>query len=87
MTAERALILQRLSVLVVERLDITLPREGTDENLGLLGHGIGLDSIEAYQLVAAIEEEFDLTLEDEELDPLHFRTFGSLATLVQKKLP
>ena len=86
MTSSRGEILERLGELVVGRLEVALPSNGLDEDLGLLGHGIGLDSIEALQLAAAMEEEFDLTLDDDELDPQHFRTFGSLATLVEEKL-
>jgi acyl carrier protein len=87
MALARTQILERLASLVANRLDIALPREGLGEDLGLLGQGIGLDSIEVLELVAAMEEEFDLTLYDDELDPQHFRTFGTLATLVQEKLP
>ena len=63
--------------------------EGTkkiDEQVGLLGHGIGLDSIEILSVVAAIEDGFGLTLEDEELQVRYFRTLGSLVTFIQGKL-
>lgn len=56
-----------------------------DETTGLFGRGVGLDSIEVLQLVAAMEERFDVTVEDEELDPERFRTVGSLATFIEEK--
>jgi len=83
---ERAEIMRRLEDLVSERLQIPLPAQGLGEDYGLLGQGIGLDSVEALELVAAMEEAFDLTIPDEELDPRHFRTFGSLAGFLQEKL-
>jgi acyl carrier protein len=85
------MILTRNEVLI--RLGMILDRlnfiEGTkkiDEQVGLLGHGIGLDSIEILSVVAAIEDEFSLTLEDEELQVEYFRTLGSLVTFIQGKL-
>lgn len=55
-----------------------------EENTGLLGKGIGLDSIEVIQLVAALEEEFDLTIEDDDLLPEHFYTLGALITFLEE---
>jgi acyl carrier protein len=46
----------------------------------LLGRGIGLDSIEALALVAELEEEFAIRVEDEEL---RLELFESLRTLAQ----
>jgi acyl carrier protein len=85
------MILTRNEVLI--RLGMILDRlnfiEGTkkiEEHVGLLGHGIGLDSIEILSVVAAIEDEFGLTFEDEELQVEYFRTLGSLVTFIQGKL-
>ena len=57
-----------------------------DEPTGLLGRGIGLDSVDTLQLVTAIEERYDLTLEDDELAADRFRTVESLITFLQEKL-
>ena len=57
-----------------------------DETTGLFGRGIGLDSIEALRLVSAAEERFDLTVDDEELEPGHFRTVGAFASFVEERL-
>ena len=51
-----------------------------DEATGLLGQGIGLDSVEALQLVARMEEAFDMTIADEDLDAAHFRTVGTFTS-------
>ena len=56
-----------------------------EEKTGLLGKGIGLDSIEVIQLVAALEEEFDLTIDDDELLPGHFVCLGDLITFLEKR--
>jgi acyl carrier protein len=58
-----------------------------DDATGLLGHGIGLDSIEVLNLVGAIEEAFGITVDDDDLDPVHFQTVGSLVVFIQARLP
>ncbi len=66
------------------------PKAGStefDESTGLLGRGIGLDSVEALQLVARMEEAFDLTIADEDLEASHFRTVGSFARFIEERLP
>jgi acyl carrier protein len=56
------------------------------EESGLLGKGIGLDSLEVLQLVVAAEERFDLTVDESELKPEHFRTVGSFASFLGERL-
>ena len=60
-------------------------KDQPEEKTGLLGKGIGLDSIEVIQLVAALEEEFDLTIDDDELLPGHFVSLGDLITFLEKR--
>jgi acyl carrier protein len=57
-----------------------------DDSTGLLGHGIGLDSIEVLALVCAIEEAFDLTVADDCLQRTYFETIGSLVAFIQERL-
>lgn len=54
------------------------------ESTGLLGKGIGLDSIEVIQLVAALEEQFNLTIDDDHLLPECFNSLGDLVTFLEK---
>lgn len=58
-----------------------------DAATGLLGEGIGLDSVEILKLVCAIEEEFDLTLDESELTAARFKTVGALAGFIEEKRP
>jgi acyl carrier protein len=58
-----------------------------DETTGLLGQGIGLDSVEALQLVATMEQAFGITIADEDLDAAHFRTVASFARFIEERLP
>jgi len=82
----RPVILGRLRTLLAERLGFTADGELV-EATGLLGQGIGLDSVEVLQLVSAIEEAWGLTIEDDELKREHFVTLGSVVSFVQERLP
>lgn len=54
------------------------------EETPLLG-GV-VDSLELMKLVAFIEEEFDVTLDDEDITVEHFRTVGDVERLVQRRV-
>jgi acyl carrier protein len=82
----RTVILDRLRALLAERLGFASDGP-VDESTGLLGQGIGLDSVEVLQLVSAIEEAWSLTIEDEELKREHFATLGTVVSFVQERLP
>ena len=78
---------------VLEVIGCTLARLGfvddagvRAESEGLLGCGLGIDSVDALQLIAAFEERFDLTIDDELLEPELFETIGSLADFVEGRL-
>jgi acyl carrier protein len=57
-----------------------------DGETGLLGQGIGLDSVEALQLVARMEEAFDMTIADEDLDAAHFRTVATFTRFIAERM-
>jgi acyl carrier protein len=85
--AGRTAILVRVSGLLAERLGFDGNGHQLDEATGLLGQGIGLDSVEVLQLVSAIEEAYGLTIDDDELDREHFLTLGSVVTFIAERLP
>lgn len=85
-TEEGSELHARLVELIERTTSTPLPESGITANTGLLGRGIGLDSIEVLSLVSAIEEAFDLTIADEELKPEHFATVGTLVEFVGRRL-
>jgi acyl carrier protein len=73
--------------ILVERLDIDAAVvNASDSNAPLLGHGIGLDSVEALQLVVGLEQAFDLEVPDEDLNIELFESISSLVRYVEKRL-
>jgi acyl carrier protein len=75
-----------IGAILHERLALAGNGAALDEDTGLLGAGIGLDSFEVLQLVGALEERFDLTIDDDDLLPDHFRTVGTLLRFLAPRL-
>ena len=52
----------------------------------LLGQGIGLDSVETMALIVAIEEEFEISVPDSDLNAPLFENIDTLAKYVLQKV-
>jgi acyl carrier protein len=74
---------RRLKRLIVEtlNLDSVEPQSIADEQ-PLFGSGLGLDSVDALELMVAIEKEFGIRMEAGELDRTAFASVAALARLV-----
>ncbi|MBI3767473.1 MAG: acyl carrier protein [Deltaproteobacteria bacterium] len=79
-------LIAALRAILRERLALGGDEGALDTDTGLLGAGIGLDSFEVLQLVAALEERFGLTIDDDDLLPDHFRTVGTLLRFLEPRL-
>jgi acyl carrier protein len=53
-----------------------------DAGTPLLGHGIGLDSVDILAVSAGIEEHFDIQIPDDDLTLELFESIGTLADYV-----
>lgn len=62
---------------LLEQADITTP---------LLGRGIGLDSVEAMRLGLGLENAFDISIADADLNAELFSSIGHLANYVEQKI-
>lgn len=72
----------RLSGFVKEELLSIGPDEPFDENTNLLA--LGLDSLKMMRLVVFIEEERQLVIPDERVNPRVFSTLKSILELVEQ---
>lgn len=59
--------------------------KGIDSTAPLFRKGLGLDSIDALELVVAIEKIFNIIIEDEEVGKRAFASINALATFIQNK--
>ena len=57
-----------------------------DSSTPLLGRGIGLDSVETLTLVAGIEKEFNIQIDDADLTVDLFRNIGTLTRYVAERM-
>lgn len=80
--ARREDALARVRDVLVNNLKVALPPEQIELDVPLFGTGLGLDSVDAVELVVAIEQEFDLRLAEDGVGPWALRTVHSLVELV-----
>ena len=77
----------RLKTLIVESLNLQGVTEGAiGDDDPLFGGSLGLDSVDALELVLAIEREWGLQLQAHEVDKAAFRSIATLAGFVRSCL-
>jgi acyl carrier protein len=76
---------QRIKILLVERLRLEIEADSISDSEPLFGEGLGLDSIDALELVLGIEQEFGVKIEDEEVGAQVLASIDSLADFVRTK--
>jgi len=75
-----------LKKMIIETLKLEgVTIEEIDSNASLFRKGLGLDSIDALELVVAIEKIFNVIIEDEEVGKKAFASINALVKFIQKK--
>ena len=78
---QRENMLNRVIELLISDLQLDRSSEELDPDTPLFGTGLGLDSVDAVELVVALESEFGISL-DEGDSPFALRTINSLVDAV-----
>lgn len=74
---------QRLRKLIVERLKLEISPDDIQAEQPLFGDdGLGLDSIDALELVLGIEQELGVRIDDEDVGSQAFASVRALASFV-----
>lgn len=81
----RATQLARVRRVLIEDLHVQREPEEIDPDAPLFGTGLGLDSVDAVELVVSLETEFAFRLDDDALARPSMRTVNSLVDLVLRK--
>lgn len=73
--------------LIVRRLKLEIPPEEIDLDAPLFGEGLGLDSIDALELVVGLEQEFRIQIPDADVGKKVFASVRSIAAYVRRSSP
>ena len=77
---QRKDLTRRLKETLVERLDLDRHCDEIPDDCLLFGVGLGLDSVDALEIVVAVESEFGLRVEDDDMQEI--RSVNSIVDLI-----
>ncbi len=72
--------------IVISSLGLNVSPDKIALSDGLLGTVPEFDSLAVVTVMEAIEDQFDITIDDDEVDAEIFETFGSLLRFVEQKI-
>ena len=79
---------QQVKEMIIQRLKLEgMTPADIDDAAPLFGDALGLDSIDALELVLAIEQTFGVKIEDEASGMKAFRNVEALAAFIAEKKP
>jgi acyl carrier protein len=64
---------------------LKLPIDPKDVSETDLSHSLGIDSITALEILVWVEDEFQITIEDEDLSPALLDTLDNLAGYIEQR--
>ncbi len=76
----------RVKRLIVDRLKLEIDPASIDSSGPLFGAGLGLDSIDALELVLGVEQEFGVKIEDQKVGAEALASVDALADFIAAKL-
>jgi acyl carrier protein len=82
---DRQVTAQRVKELIVRRLKLDMDPATIRNEAPLFGDGLGLDSIDALELVLGLEQEFGIKVEDEEVGVKAFASVDALCDFIEQK--
>ena len=79
---------ERLKKILVEELSLEgVTPEQIDDDAPLFGEGLGLDSLDAVELVVIVQKHFGVEIKDMEEGREAFRTVATLAAFIEERAP
>lgn len=78
--SQRRALIQDLKEMLIDKLSLSQESNEIAEDASLFGSGLGLDSIDALEIVVAIEERFDVSINDDNMSV--FRSIDTIADFI-----
>jgi acyl carrier protein len=85
MSEDDKAIALKMKKLIISRLKLEIEPQEIENDQPLFGEGLGLDSIDALELVLGLEQEFGVKIEDEEVGVKAFASIDALVAFVREK--
>lgn len=79
---EREGVLGEVRRMLIENLRVSRRPEEIDPDTALFGSGLGLDSLDAVELLVCLDADFDVKLPDDIIGRADMRTVNSLVDLI-----
>jgi acyl carrier protein len=73
----------RIKEAIVRSLRLPMPADEIADDVPLFGEGLGLDSIDALELVLEIERTFGVAITDEQMGNRVLRSVNSIAQFIE----
>jgi len=80
--ARREQVLGRVREMLIRQLHLRRAPDEIDPDAPLFGTGLGLDSVDAVEVVVSLEADFGVKVEDGWMGKVRLRTVNSLVDLV-----
>jgi acyl carrier protein len=81
-------IKEKLKKLIIEDLNLEdVSIEEINDDDALFGEGLGLDSLDAVELVVIIQKHFDVAIKDMDEGRVAFESINTLSAFIKERLP
>jgi acyl carrier protein len=79
-------LIEKIKILIIQRLKLVdMTSEMIETDAPLFGEGLGLDSIDALELVLGLEKEFGVIIPDAEVGRKVFQSVRTMAQYVSEQ--
>jgi len=72
--------------ILVDVLELDVPPEQIRDDDLLFAHGMGVDSVEALEIITAVEGRFDVKIHEDDIGLAMFQDVSSIAEVVESAL-
>ena len=79
---ERQEVLDAVRAMMIRQLNLRRAPDELDPDTGIFGTGLGLDSVDAVELVVSLESEFGIRLPDNTASVPAMRTLNTIVQLI-----